>query len=80
MEVTAAVRAMIAGAGLRIVDVSRALGKTDNVLTASLARAAKGGGMSTSTLAPAAEVCGYRLALVPADNLPPDALTIDPPR
>lgn len=32
------------------------------------------------TMAAMADVCGYKLALIPRDKVPPSAVVIDPPR
>ena len=76
MDASNAVRAMVAGAGFRLRDVSRAMGKSESLLSSTLNA---GGGVSSRTLAAAAAVCGYRLALVPEGALPPNSFTIDPP-
>ena len=76
MNVSQAVRGMVAGSGLNLTDVSRSMGKSPSLLSSSLLRKA---GVSSKTLAAAAAVCGYRLALVPEGALPPNSFTIDPP-
>ncbi|MEG0303876.1 hypothetical protein [Gordonibacter sp.] len=60
--------------------LSSALGKSDGYISATIAQSRrKGGGLHSATLASVADVCGYSLALVPHDTVPPDALVIDPP-
>ena len=77
MEQTKAVKAMLAAAGISTVEASRLMGKSDSLLSSSLAR---GRGLSVSTVAAAADCCGYRLALIPESAaIQADSFAIDPP-
>ena len=76
MNVSQAVRAMVAGSGFSLQEVSRSMGRCPSLLSSSLLRES---GVSSRTLSAAASVCGYRLALVPEGSLPPNSFTIDPP-
>ena len=75
MDVKRSIRSMTGAAGMTLRDVSRACGRSDGWLGALLRRP---GDLTASSIARAADACGYRLALVPADRLPADAVTIDP--
>lgn len=63
-------------AGYSLRGVSQALGKSPNYIASSVGR---GSNMQADTLAGALAVCGYALAAVPFDSVPPDALVIDAP-
>ena len=77
MDTNEAMRALIDGAGLSARGASLAMGRSDNWLSATLARP---GGSKAATVAELAGVCGYTLALVPvAATLPPGSIVIDPP-
>jgi len=76
MNASQAVRAMVAGSGFSLQEVSRSMGRCPSLLSSSLLRES---GVSSRTLSAAAAVCGYRLALVPEGALPPNSFTIDPP-
>ena len=76
MRPTEAVRGMIGASGMTMRDVSRGMGRGETFLGSSLGRS---GGLSVRTVSEAAAVCGWRLVLTPADDLPPDALVLDPP-
>lgn len=56
--------------------VSRALGKADSYISSGITR---GSTPKADTLAAMLEVCGYKLAAIPAEDLPDTALVIDPP-
>ena len=75
MNASQAVRAMVAGSGFSLQEVSRSMGRCPSLLSSSLLRES---GVSSRTLSAAAAVCGYRLALVPEGALPPNSFTIDP--
>lgn len=75
MQPSNAVRGMIAASGMTLRDASRAMGKSQTFLGSSLGR---GAGLAVDTVASAAAVCGWRLVLAPADDLPASALVIDP--
>ncbi|MEG2025140.1 MAG: hypothetical protein RRZ85_06290 [Gordonibacter sp.] len=50
--------------------------KPDSYVSSAISR---GSVPRCDTMARMADVCGYSLALVPRDAVPPDALVIDPP-
>lgn len=62
-------------AGVPMYKIGRELGKPDSYVSNGMAR---GSSPRCNTMAAMAEVCGYRLALVPVCSLPDDALVIDP--
>ncbi|MEG2934552.1 MAG: helix-turn-helix transcriptional regulator [Gordonibacter sp.] len=62
--------------GLSLNKVSRALGKPESYISSAISR---GSVPRCDTMARMADVCGYSLALLPRDKVPPDALVIDPP-
>lgn len=64
-------------AGMPLYQVSRAMGRNDNFISATLGR---GSTPKADTLAAMLDVCGYSLAAVPHASLPDDALVIDPPK
>ncbi len=77
MDTNEVMRGMLAASGLSMRAASLALGRSASWLSNTLARP---GGSEAATVAALAEVCGYRLALVPlAEDLPAGALVIDPP-
>lgn len=61
--------------GITMYRVSKALGKPNSYISNSKSR---GSSPKCDTMASMAEVCGYSLALIPSDNVPDDALVIDP--
>lgn len=76
MNTEQAMRAAVEQAGMSMNKVSRAMGRNDNFLSATLSR---GSTPKADTLAAMLEVCGYRLAAVPYADVPDTALVIDPP-
>ena len=77
MDTNEAMRALIDGAGFSARGASLAMGRSDNWLSATLARP---GGSKAATVAELAGVCGYKLALVPSGAaLPSGSIVIDPP-
>lgn len=71
-----AIEIAAANAGLSTNKVSRAIGKADSYISASKTR---GSTPQANNLAAMLEVCGYKLAAIPSDDLPDTALVIDPP-
>lgn len=76
MDSVAAVREMLAGAGLTPYRVSVDAGRSAGWLGAALSQSAR---LSIDTIVIAAQACNYALALVPADEVPSSALVIDAP-
>lgn len=64
-------------ADVPITHIGRAMGKRDNYVSSTLRQ---GSTPKADTLAAMLAPCGYALAAVPLDSLPPDALVIDPKR
>ena len=52
------------------------MGRSPNWLASTTG---KPGSSEAATVAELAEVCGYKLAAIPAEDLPGTALVIDPP-
>lgn len=78
MDTTGAMREAWQRSGLTSRAVSEAMGRSPSWLSATLARPRTS---EASTVAELADVCGYRLALVPGrEALPPGSIVIDPPR
>jgi len=78
MEANRAISAILGASGLKAAQVSRELGRVPGWLSSVLYKSRRdGGGMSTQTVAAVACCCGYRLALVPLDSIPPDSVVID---
>lgn len=61
---------------ISISSIGRAMGKPDNYVSNG---ASRGSNPQADTLAAMLEVCGYKLAAIPAEDLPDTALVIDPP-
>lgn len=76
MKASDTIKKAAENAGYSLRGVSQALGKSPNYIASSVGR---GSTMQADTLAGALGVCGYALAAVPLDSVPPDALVIDPP-
>ncbi len=76
MDTNNAMRSMIDAAGLSARRASLDMGRSPAWLSNTLARP---GSSTAETLAALAAVCGYRLCAVPAADVPPSALVIDPP-
>lgn len=80
MDTIDAVRGAVGASGKSMRAVSEDMGRSSNYVYSSLEQSQrKGGGLHSATLAGIANACGYSLALVPHDQVPPDALVIDPP-
>jgi len=62
-------------AGLSYIAASRAMGRNDNFIAATVNRNSV---PKADTLAAMMDACGYVLAAVPADDVPGTALVIDP--
>lgn len=62
--------------GLSMRGASLAMGRSPNWLASTTG---KPGSSEAATVAELAEVCGYKLAAIPADDVPDTALVIDPP-
>lgn len=81
MDTLSAVNSVIRDSGLTSRRVSQMMGKSESYMSAAIAQSKrKGGGFNSATLAELADVCGYKLALVPRDRVPESAVVIDPPR
>lgn len=76
MDSKEALKEAAKNAGMTLRSVSLAMGKSENLLASTLNR---GSTPRVDTVAGALGVCGYALAAVPLDSVPPDALVIDPP-
>lgn len=76
MDVYDAVRAAAADMGLSLSQVSRSLGRPSNYIAAG---ASRGSVPRTDNAAAMLEACGWRLVAVPAADVPPSAIAIDPP-
>lgn len=76
MRAIDAVKQAAASAGVPITHIGRALGKRDNYVSAI---ATRNSSPQCNTAAAMLAPCGYALAAVPVDDLPPSALVIDPP-
>ena len=72
-----AIRAMVSYSGQSLRAASVAAGRTPTFLTGTLAR---GSSPTLDTAADFADACGYSLAFVPVDDVPPTALVIDAAR
>lgn len=78
METVDALQKMIQSTGESNRAVSVAMGRSANYVNSAIEQSKrKGGGLNSLTLANAADVCDYALALVPKDDLPDSAITID---
>lgn len=77
MQAIEAVRTAAANSGTPITHIGRSMGKRDNYVSATTRR---GSSPQCDTAAAMLEACGYALAAVPVDDLPPSALVIDPRR
>ena len=77
MDTNSVMQEMTRSAGLTMKQASLDMGRSANWLSSTLSRP---GGSEAATVASLAEVCGYALAAVPVDDLPPSALVIDPRR
>ena len=76
MQAIDAVKAAAAAAGVPTTHIGPAMGKATTYVATS---SAKGTTPRADTLAAMLDVCGYVLAAVPADDVPPSAIVIDPP-
>ncbi len=75
MDTNAAMREVVARAGLSHEGACALMGRSPSWLSATLARP---GSSTASVLAELADVCGYTLALIPATLMPDEAIVIDP--
>lgn len=75
METYEAVKAAAKSKGISLNKLSRELGRADSYIATAISRHSD---PAAKNLAAMAAVCGYVLALVPEDELPVDALVIDP--
>ena len=76
MKTYDAIRIAARNAGMSLRGLGRAYGKTDGYIVSAISR---GNTPKTDTTAGILATCGYALCAVPADNVPEDALVIDPP-
>lgn len=76
MNTKDAMKTVVCDAGYSLRRASELMGRSPNWLANTLARS---GSSEAATVAELAQVCGYRLALVPAGDVPASALVIDPP-
>lgn len=76
MKAIDVVKAAAASAGVPTTHIGRAMGKRDNYVSAV---ASRGSTPQADTLAAMLNVCGYKLAAIPSDDVPGSALVIDPP-
>ena len=77
MDSSDALRAMVSRSGQSMRSVSVAAGRSPEFISGTVSRG------SSPTLATAADLaapCGYSLAFVPVDDVPPTALVIDAAR
>ena len=77
MESMDALRIAASRSDTSITSIGASMGKSDSYVSAT---ASRGSVPRCDTMAAMADVCGYRLALVPRGDLPDTALVIDPPR
>lgn len=75
MDTKDAMKAIVSESGYSMRRASELMGRSPNWLANTLARS---GSSEAATVAELAEVCGYRLALVPCSDVPPSAFVIDP--
>ena len=76
MQAIDAVKAAAAAAGVPTTHIGPAMGKGAPYVAST---ATRGSVPRADTLAAMLQVCGYVLAAVPADDVPPSAIVIDPP-
>lgn len=70
------IRHAVSQADISMISASRAMEKNDNYFASVVAR---GSTPKADTLAAMLEVCGYKLAAIPHEDVPDTALVIDPP-
>ena len=75
MRAIDAIKQAAAVAGVPTTHIGRTMGKADSYVAVV---ANKGTDPSTANAAAMLAPCGYALAAVPVDDLPPSALVIDP--
>lgn len=75
MEALEAVKGAAASSGTPVTHIGPAMGKRPNYINVAINR---GRSPQADTLAAMLAPCGYKLAAVPADDLPASALVIDP--
>lgn len=80
MQVLDAITGIVTASGRSWRDISNAMGKSDNYLSATVAQSKrKAGDVRSATLAEVAAACGYALVLVPEGEVPDGAIKVDPP-
>jgi hypothetical protein len=75
MDAMNAVREAAASSGVPVTHIGPAMGKRPNYINVAMAR---GRSPQADTLAAMLKPCCYVLAALPADQVPPSALVIDP--
>lgn len=75
MDAYSALRIAAERGGVSLARIGRVMGRPDNFVSNNISR---GSIPRCDTMARMADVCGYKLALVPADELTTGALVIDP--
>ena len=75
MDAMNTVREAAASSGVLVTHIGPAIGKRPNYVNVAIAR---GRSPQADTLASMLKPCGYVLAAMPADQVPPCALVIDP--
>lgn len=75
MEAIEAVKEAAKKSGVTYAAIADAMGKRPNYISST---ARQGGSQQANTLAAMLEPCGYKLAAIPSDSVPDDALVIDP--
>lgn len=77
MKAYEAVKEAANNKGIPLTRVSTGMGRPSNYIHTGMAR---GSTPKADTLAAMLDVCGYALAAVPLEDVPPTALRIDPPK
>lgn len=75
MDAYNALRVAADRGGVSLASIGRVMGRPDNYVSNNISR---GSIPRCDTMARMADVCGYKLALVPPDELTEGALVIDP--
>lgn len=76
MNAYEAVKRAAENKGISTNSIGRALGRADSYVASG---ATRGSTPKADTLAAMLDVCGYKLAAMPSDDVPGSALVIDPP-
>ena len=80
MDTIEAIRQVVSRTGKSNRAVSELMGRSPGFINSVIEQSKrKGGGVNSSTLANVANACGCKLAFVPRESLPDDAIVIDPP-